>query len=297
MIRSMTGFGDAATESHGIHYALELRSLNNKYFKTLVRLPEELSALEAELESALRKKVQRGSFTLTVKTKASDATAASRINDNVLLAYIDHLEAIRHKVRDHSIHIDLTQLLALPGVIETGHDAEALMSESRPILLNLLDQAAEKLNVMRVAEGKGLQAVLRQQLDAIRDRLSIVRDRSPVVVEEYQHKLMTRMKELTGKAELEVAHGDLIKEVAVFADRVDVYEEAQRIEAHLDQFGSMLDAGDHEPAGRTLDFIAQELLREANTIAAKSSDQAISRAVVEIKSAIDRIKEQVQNVE
>ncbi|MFW6336180.1 MAG: YicC/YloC family endoribonuclease [Phycisphaeraceae bacterium] len=297
MIRSMTGFGDAARESSSIHYALELRSLNNKYFKALVRLPEELVAFEAELESALRKRVQRGSITLTVKIKDSATGRASRINDAVLLSYIDHLEAIRHKVRDHSIHIDLTQLLALPGVIDTGRDPATLMNESRPILHELLERAVERLNEMRMNEGQSIMEELVRQLDVIRGQLEIVRERSPAVVEEYQRKLHERIRELAASAELKVGEADLLKEVAVFADRVDVNEEVQRIFAHVEQFNAMLECEGHEPAGRTLDFIAQELLREANTVAAKSNDKSISQAVVTMKSAIDRIKEQVQNVE
>ena len=297
MIRSMTGFGDAAVESSSIHYALELRSLNNKYFKALVRLPEELAPLEAELESGLRKRVQRGSLTLTVKIKESESGQASRINDAVLLSYIDHLEAIRHKVRDHTIHIDLTQLLALPGVIDTGQDPAVLTRESRPLLMELLDRAVERLNDMRVKEGRAILGELTRQLDAIREQLGVIRDRSPAVVAEYQQKLQNRMRELAASAALNVAEADLLKEVAVFADRVDVNEEVQRISAHVEQFTAMLEDDGHEPAGRTLDFIAQELLREANTVAAKSNDKTISQAVVAMKSAIDRIKEQVQNVE
>lgn len=297
MIRSMTGFGDASRESSSIHYALELRSLNNKYFKALVRLPEELVAFEAELESALRKRVQRGSITLTVKIKDSATGRASRINDAVLLSYINHLEAIRHKVRDHSIHIDLTQLLALPGVIDTGQDPATLMNESRPILHELLERAVERLNEMRGKEGLSIMGELVRQLDVIRSQLEIIRERSPAVVEEYQRKLNERIRELAANAELKVAETDLLKEVAVFADRVDVNEEVQRIFAHVEQFNATLECDGHEPAGRTLDFIAQELLREANTVAAKSNDKSISQAVVTMKSAIDRIKEQVQNVE
>lgn len=297
MIRSMTGYGDASLESSSIHYTLELRSLNNKYFKALVRLPEELVALEAELESTLRKRVQRGSLTLTVKIKESETGRASRINDAVLLSYIDHLEAIRHKVRDHAIHIDLTQLLALPGVIDIGQDPATLKRESRPILHDLLDRGVERLNEMRINEGRAILVELTRQLDVIREQLDVIHERSPAVVEQYQKKLHTRMRELAANAELDVAEADLLKEVAVFAERVDVNEEVQRISAHVEQFTATLENDGHEPAGRTLDFIAQELLREANTVAAKSNDKAISQAVVAMKSAIDRIKEQAQNIE
>jgi len=295
----MTGFGQASTQHQGVHYALELRSLNNKFFKALIRLPDELASLDAELETALRKRVQRGSLTLVAKFKIADTAAATQINDNALLGYIEHLEAIRDKVGDHTIHIDLTHLLSLPGVIQTADNTMDLIEQARPTLLSLLDQAIDQLDAMRVSEGKATGEVLRQQLEVIAQRLEIIKVRAPKVVGEYQAKLQQRMTELLNSAKLDVAMPDLIKEVAVFAERVDVLEETQRIAAHLERCHELLDQSGHptEVAGRTLDFIAQELLREANTIASKSSDADISRAVVDIKSAIDRIKEQAQNVE
>ena len=297
MIRSMTGFGDAATEAGEAQYTLELRSLNNKFFKASMRLPEQLQGLEAELESALRKRVQRGSFTLTVRMRISDAQAASRVNEQAVLAYLEHLETIHAKVPDRTAHIDLTELLALPGVLAPAEDEAALMSKARPVLFELLDEAVGKLDQMRVQEGEGLASDLLAQSRLIADRVEQIRQRAPEVVEGYQTRLRQRVNELIDKADLRVNEADLVKEVAVFADRVDVSEELSRMGGHLDQFEQIINDSQDQPAGRTLDFIAQEMLREANTIASKSNDAAISRASVEMKSAVDRIKEQVQNVE
>lgn len=297
MIRSMTGFGDAAIEVDGGHFSVELRSLNNKYFKAAIRLPEQIASLEAELESQLRRGVCRGSFTLTAKMRVSDAHAVSRVNEKALLTYLDHLETIHSKVQDQAVHIDLTQLLALPGVLQPAEDDESLTERARPILRDLLNQALERMNMMRVSEGEMLVADLMGQREVILDRIDRIGQRTSQVIEEYHVRLRSRVDALMARAELKLDEQDLIREVAIFADRADISEEISRTAGHLEQFKQIIDTSGAEPAGRTLDFLAQELLREANTIASKSNDSQISRAIVEVKSAIDRMKEQVQNVE
>ena len=295
----MTGFGDASAQVDGVHYVVELRSLNNRYFKVSFRLPEELSSLEAEFESSLRRRLSRGSITVAVKTRLSDAAATHRVNDTALLTYLGHLETIQDKVaqRDEAIHIDLTALLALPGVLQPLEDEQSMLNQARPVLLGLLDGACQKLDTMRLAEGTQLADDLRQHLRAIRDRLGGIEARAGLVVEAYHQRLRTRINELMARAQLSVAEPDLIRELAVFAERADISEELSRLTGHLDQFEQIIGSSGDDPAGRTLDFVAQELLREANTIASKSNDVEISRAIVEVKGAIDRIKEQVQNVE
>jgi len=297
MIHSMTGFGEAAGDTEGVHFTLELRSLNNRYFKFSSRLPEEIATLDAELAAHLRKRVGRGSFALAVKLRVTDAKAASTINDDVLLGYLDHLETIQQRIGDDSVRIELTQLLALPGVLQPATMDTEFLDHVRPLLRNLLDTALDRLIVMRQTEGEALIGDLRKHLALIREKAKGVAQRAPHVVEEYHQRLRNRVEELIAKAELDVDKLDLMREVAIFADRSDIAEELNRLTGHLEQFEAKLTDNDGEPAGRTLDFIAQELLREANTIGSKSNDAAINRAVVEIKSAIDRIKEQVQNVE
>ena len=297
MIRSMTGFGEASTQVDGVHLQLELRSLNNKYFKVAMRLPEVIQGLEAELESRLRHRVTRGSLTVTVKLRISDAHAASRVNDEAVLAYLGHLESLQGKVSDQSVHIDLTQLLALPGVLQPSEDEESLTARTRPVLFELLDQACARLDEMRRQEGAALADELLSHCRLIEHRLVTIRERAPQVIQEYHQRLRGRIDELMAQAKLNVAEPDLIREVAIFADRADICEELTRMAGHLEQFEQVMQDGRDAPVGRTLDFLAQELLREANTIASKSNDAAISRAIVEVKSAIDRIKEQAQNVE
>ena len=297
MIRSMTGFGGASALEDGVHYHLELRSVNNKYFKVTMRLPEELVSLEAEMEAQLRRCVHRGSITLMVKVKLSDDYAASRINDAALLAYLGHLETVQNKVSGHSVHIDLTQLLALPGVLQPSEDGQALVQRARPVLKKLMQEASTRLIAMRSTEGNALTEDVLKQRDTIRSCLHQVSERSPEVIDEYHHRLRERIDQLMAQAKIKVDEVDLIREIAVFAERADISEELARMRGHLEQFEQVLSSSDSEPAGRTLDFISQELLRETNTIGSKSNDAYVSRSVVKMKSAIDRIKEQIQNVE
>lgn len=296
----MTGFGDATLQVAGVSYAVDIRSLNNRYFKATLRLPDAIAGLEAEIETLLRKKLNRGSITLTVNRRAVDTQSTHHVNDTALLAYLSHLETIHHKVAsngDRNVNIDLTALLALPGVLQPTEDHLELLQQARPVVLKLVEQAADRLLAMRIVEGQALEQDLARQREVIRQRLTTIAQRVPVVIEEYHQRLRTRIDDLLARAQLTVTEPDLIREVAIFAERSDISEEVSRLSGHLEQFEQIVQADKGDPAGRTLDFLAQEMLREANTIASKSNDVQIARATVDVKGAIDRIKEQVQNVE
>jgi uncharacterized protein (TIGR00255 family) len=167
----------------------------------------------------------------------------------------------------------------------------------RPIFLKLLDEAAEKLIGMRTREGQLLHTELHRHRVVIEDRLAVIAERAPLVVDQYQQRLRLRINALLAEVSATVKDEDLLREVAIYAERCDIAEEISRLSGHMGQFADIIDSKDREPAGRTLDFLTQEMLREANTIASKSLDAEISRRIVEIKGAIDRIKEQAQNVE
>lgn len=285
----MTGFGDASCEAAGAHYGLELRSINNRYYKASIRLPEELAGLEADMDSLLRKRFNRGSITLTLAFADKSGATAHEVNDAALEHYVAHLKKL-------GMQIDAAALLSLPGVLQPPQ-RDDLLERTRPIVAKLAEQACDKLNQMREVEGRGLAEDILEHGKYIEQRIEKIAERGPGVVEEYHLRLRARMDQLLARAELNLAEVDLAKEVAVFADRCDIAEEVQRIRAHLRQFDEIIHRDSGEPAGRTLDFLAQELLREANTIGSKSNDATISRIIVEVKGAIDRIKEQVQNVE
>jgi len=295
MIRSMTGFGGATVQDNGAHYALEIRALNNRYFKAQVRLPDEIQGLEAELEAAVARRLTRGSVVLTVRYADSSADAAGKINVAVINRYLEQLLTIGGL--DHeSARVDLGTMLTLPGVMIADTGEERLAS-ARPVLVALLSEAIDKLIGMREREGEMLHRDLHKHCDRIADHLGIVTDRVPIIIDLYQEKLRQRMETLLAKSGASVRDEDILREVAVFAERSDIAEEVARLRGHLSQFEQIIDDSGGEPSGRTLDFIAQEMLREANTIGSKCLDVEVSRRIVEIKGAIDRIKEQVQNVE
>lgn len=296
MIRSMTGFGDASAEMDGVHYFLEIRSLNNKYFKASIRLPEDLQGLEPELESILRRTLTRGTITVVGRTSDISESAAFEINHQALARYIEQLERTP-QIKSGGLKIDAGSLLGLPGVLQPPTNEEERLDRARACFLKLLDEACAHLLSMRTREGAMLVEDLRGHHVLIQRHLGQIAKRTPVVVSEYEKRLRQRVETLMSEAGVAVEPFELIREVAVYAERSDVSEEVARLTGHLEQFDSMLREDHSRPIGRTLDFLAQEMLREANTIASKSGDVEISRDIVEIKGAIDRIKEQVQNVE
>jgi len=292
MIVSMTGFGDAAGERDGVHYAVEIRSLNNRFFKAVIKLPENVSGLEPELETMLRERLGRGSITFILKMRMDSAEAAYHINTSALRAYVQQLQAISDLTPGG--RIDLTALLQLPGVCQEPRDDTDEIERHGPFVRELTDKAIAKLNAMRQREGQNLHTDLRKHSRLIAEDLAEISTRAPFVIDDYHKRLQQRVNQLLSKAELRVNEQDLLREVAVFAERADIAEEIQRLTSHLEAFEHACQ-GEH--SGRKLDFITQEMLREANTIASKGNDSQIAKRIVNIKGAIDRLKEQVQNVE
>jgi len=293
MIVSMTGFGDAAAERDGTHYSVEIRSLNNRFFKPVIKLPDHVSGLEPELEVMLREQLGRGSITYILKMRTDSAEAAYHINTEALRVYLEQLQQV--KGLDRLVTIDLAALVQLPGVCQEPRDETDEIERHGATVRDLSIKAIGKLNVMRQREGESLFKELMRHVNVISTSLGEIQKRAPFVIEDYHKRLQQRVNQLLSKAELQVNQADLLKEVAVFAERADVAEEIQRLTHHLDAFEQACRSDEH--AGRKLDFITQEMLREANTIASKANDATIARHIVEIKGAIDRLKEQVQNVE
>lgn len=293
MIQSMTGYGQAQHAEGGSSYSLEVRSLNNRYFKAVIKLPEHLQFLEAEVEKLLRNRLVRGSITYNLRLRSNTDELAHDINVAALQHYLDQLAAVRHA--DRPVSLDLATVLTLPGVCQPREMDEQTKQRQWQIVQQLSEQAVDRLIAMRRQEGQALRRDLLAQCQAIHDRLAAVRQRAPAVVEDYHRRLRRRVEELTAAAQLQLDQDSLIREVAVFAERCDINEELARLASHLQQFSQLCDSAEH--AGRKLDFITQEMLREANTIGSKANDAEIARQIVEIKSAIDRLKEQLQNVE
>jgi uncharacterized protein (TIGR00255 family) len=293
MLHSMTGFGSASGQVGAVQYAVEMRSVNNRYLKISTKLPESCQGAEGQIERLIRDRVERGTVTCSIRMKVAEEAAVYHVNQVALESYLQQLRELQAEA-DPSARIDLAGLLQLPGVCEPPQ-LEEVVRESLPELLEIVGQALEALLEMRRQEGQSLTSHLMDQCDEIAARLDVVARRAPDVVQEYHQRLTQRVQELVDQGRVNIDEESLAREVAIYAERSDIAEEVSRLTAHLQQFR---DSSQGDGAvGRKLDFIAQEMLREANTIASKSNDAEIARAVVEIKTAVDRIKEQVQNAE
>ena len=279
----------------GVEYFVECRSVNSKYFKASVRLPEELQPLEPEIDLAARHALERGTVTVRVTVSDRSTEAALEINHKALDRYAEQLGRSR-SVSDGRVAVDAGALLGLPGVLQPPGGEDERLERARAAVLPLIERACAGVTAMRSREGELLDADLRAQLAQVGDLVERIAERAPVAVRSYEQRLRQRIDALIAEAGGEVGEADLVREIAVHAERTDIAEEIARLSGHVAHFRERLDASEGEPVGRTLDFLAQEMLREANTIASKSQDADISRHVVGVKGAIDRIKEQVQNV-
>ncbi len=308
MLISMTGFGSASADDHGMSCAVELRSVNNRFYKAVIKLPDRLAALEPEIDRVLRESLVRGSIVLVVSVKDHLSPSAVTINEGVLKTYVERLETLLKSPlgKNANVRVDLADVLALPGVVEAGEDSAEYVRKHEELVLRLVKAAIVKLSEMRRREGAALWADLRRHVETIRAALVKIGEHAPRVAKTYHERLRARVNQMVADAKLSLSDHDLLKEVALFADRADISEEITRLNGHLDQFVSVCQKevggnnggnGSSGGDGRKLDFIAQEMLREANTIASKANDTTIARLTVDIKSAIDRIKEQVQNAE
>ncbi|HUO07406.1 MAG TPA: YicC/YloC family endoribonuclease [Phycisphaerae bacterium] len=293
MLNSMTGFGAASADKHGISCSVEIRSVNNRFFKAVIKLPDKLQMLEPDIDRTLRDAIARGSIVLSMSVKDQLPATSVTINQELLKRYTEQLKSLQGSVPNSTI--DLATLLALPGVVEAGEDTTEYLEAHRDLALGLVKEAIARLGEMRAKEGAALWVDLKKHLDVIRGALNKIAQHAPAVVKAYHEKLKARVNQMVADAKLSLSDNELLKEVALFADRADISEEIARLGGHLDQFMAVCEKEDQ--AGRKLDFISQEMLREANTIASKANDSAIARLTVDIKSSIDRIKEQVQNVE
>lgn len=290
----MTGYGEAQGEIDGITYAVTVKAVNNRYLKVVVKLPDVAAFLDEEVERLLRCELARGMVNFTIRLKDTSGGSLFDIDESVLQNIIRKLESIKLSGKLAGA-VDMANLLNLPGVIRAAEPDEQTAERMRAKILQISREAIENLKAMRAAEGAALEADLKEHCRHIEQGIEHIRGLSGTVVQEYAKKLRRRVDDLLAHAELKLDEDVLAREVAVYADRSDISEELARLESHLQQFAQACEANGQ--AGRLLDFISQEMLREANTIASKSSDTEITRCVVDMKCRVDRIKEQVQNVE
>ena len=288
----MTGYGRGESERGGAKISVEINSVNRRQSDIVVNLPRELNAFEPRVRQAVSDRVSRGRSNVVVAYDRSASAARSLALDSALArSYHESMRALQDELRVTG-EITIGMILQAPGVLRFTDDG-LTPSEAWPALEEALAAALDELVRMRAREGKHLAKDLIHRLKVVRQSLKEVRKLHPAVAEKYRVTLRERLN----KAGLEFAPNDerLLKEVALFADRSDVSEELTRLESHLAQFAHHLRKD--EPVGRTLEFITQEISRELNTLGAKAGDAEISRHVVACKSEVEKIREQIQNLE
>ncbi len=294
MLLSMTGFGEARVQADGMAVAVEVRTINSRYFKVSIRTSEGYAALEAQIEALARDRIRRGTVQINLKVDRERSADDYLIDHRVLEGYRRQLDSIRTAWKIEQ-PLRLEDLLLLPGVAneQAGHSADA--ASDWPVIGPVLEQAIEGLERMRAEEGRAMAADLRANCRAIAAALDAIAERAPLVVESYRARLTERLKKTLAEFAVSLDPSDVVREVALFAERSDISEEIVRLRSHVEQFEASMDLP--ESAGRKLDFLTQEMFREANTIGSKANDVEIAQHVIEVKTAIERIREMVQNVE
>lgn len=294
MLLSMTGYGDAHLHAEGVSVSVEIRSVNNRYFKLTVRGNELFSGLESQIEAMTRKHINRGTVTINLRVK-SDATADKyRIDTDVLQSYVKQIREMSGQIGiAETPHLD--SVLQLPGVVQENTDNDDEQFNAWPVIEKTLKVALGKFDAMRQHEGETTTHDLRDNLGVISEHLQEIEAKSPNVVAGYRDRMTERVNKVLEEFDVSVDPSTLLREIAIFTDRVNISEEIVRLKSHLQQFDMFLKQ--KESAGRKLDFLTQELFRETNTIGSKANDAEIAKAVVEMKTAIEKIREQVQNIE
>ncbi len=294
-INSMTGYGSAEGHFNGVDYAVEIRAVNNRYFKVKIKIPEATAFLEEDVEKLLRQNIARGMVNYTLRLKNAPADMLFNVDGSALQTIVERLNKISDSVKI-KCSIDLAQLLTLPGMLTQLTLKEEVAAQVKEKILGLTQEALAKLMQMRKAEGQAMADDLISYCGAISSNLERIRERSLVVPDEYAKKLKQKADALLVDSKFDLDEATLTREIAVLAERSDTSEEIARLDSHLQQVTDNCHKGAGQ-MGRRLDFLAQEMLREANTIASKALDTEIIHLVVDMKCQIERIKEQVQNVE
>ena len=292
MIKSMTGYGRAVETVNGREFTVELRSVNNRYLDCTVKMPRSVSFAEEAVKQAVKQSVSRGKVDvfITIKSENSDDTKIT-LNAAVLEGY---LSAMRQMVAEHGVRDDISvsTVSRLPEVFSVEKpevDEEQLKAD----LMGVVAKALAGYDAMRITEGKALDADLRSRGNTILELVAQVEAGNAQTVIDYRTRLENKLKEVLANTAIDESR--ILTEAAIFADKVAVDEETVRLRSHLEQMNTMLTAGG--AVGRKLDFLLQEMNREANTIGSKCTDVRLARIVVDIKAELEKIREQTQNIE
>jgi uncharacterized protein (TIGR00255 family) len=298
MLLSMTGFGEARGQDDRWVVRAEVRSVNNRHLKLTTKLSDAVAPMEPEIDRLVRERVRRGTVQLSIRVEMPPKAGDYRLNKTALESYRSQLtEWLAGTPAPPDF---LSALVGLPGVVETSRNApaeETDPAEAWESVSKILREALDQFQASRAREGKAMQAELLAMGRAIEGHVEKVAARVPEVVQGFRTRLLERVQNLVTEFGVSIQPSDLIREVAIFAERGDIAEEITRLKAHLEQYSEVVAADAGEPAGRKLEFIVQEMGRETNTMGSKSNDIAISREVVEIKGLMEKIRELILNVE
>lgn len=289
---SMTGFGRGEYKTEGIELSVEIKTVNNRYLDVNLKCPRIFSALEDTVRAAVKEKLTRGHADIFVglidkREKERDL----RLDEGVAKSYVAAANKLKELFPEVGNDLSLTDILRYPDVLKSDEVA-TLDGELEKALVTALSSALDKLNEMRKKEGEKLGADMLSRMDAIEGLLNKVEKRAPLVVQSYKTKLESRMKTLLEGVEID--EGRILTEVAVFSDKSNIDEEITRLHSHISQFREICK---ETLVGRKLDFLVQEFNRETNTICSKSNDLEVTRLGLALKNEIEKIREQVQNVE
>jgi uncharacterized protein (TIGR00255 family) len=294
MIRSMTGYGRVEIAGARLSLSVECKSLNHRHLDVAIKLPRALSSLELDARRVIQGAVQRGRVEVTVSVAPADDAPATGLS--VDMAQARAYVAIARKVGDDlklGGELQLQWLLGQPGVLSREEQAPLSPEDGWPLLHDALAKALAELRARREAEGAALAKELQVLLAALGEHVGVMVGRGPVALERKQQRLRERVQTLLGAQPLD--EGRLATEVAMWAEKSDITEEVARLHAHMGEFTRLLDEGG--AVGRTLDFLIQEMNREVNTVGAKADDLELSQAAIAAKSTLEKLREQVQNIE
>jgi uncharacterized protein (TIGR00255 family) len=290
MFKSMTGFGSADGDVGGLRVSVEIRSVNHRFFNPSVKLPGDLSKWEAEVREAMRKGVARGHVTLFARIERQSVDTA-RIDADQVSAYVDQIRALQERLGLDQ-PVDIGAVLRLPNAIATTDEASTGTAAE---LLTVVEKAVASLDAMRAAEGARLSSYLGERLAIIESAVNRIAERAPGRLVEQRDRMRAAVRELADGVAVDDQR--VAQEIAILADRLDVSEEISRFHSHFVAFRSTLASPAADGVGKRLGFLLQELLREANTTGSKANDAAILQDVILIKEELERIREQVENVE
>lgn len=294
MLLSMTGFGEAHNRYEALSVAIEVRTINSRHYKLSLRTSDGYGTLEPNIDAVVRQRVRRGTVQLNLNVYRTTSADDFSVNQQLLASYVGQARQVA-EATDISSEIAIGQLLSLPGVIDDRRGPDIDSQADWPLIESTLREALASLTKMREAEGRALAHDLLANTNEIDQQLAMIERRAPSVVVSYRERLTEKINRALSELNVTVQPADLLRELALFVDRSDISEEIVRLKSHLVQFVAAVDA--QESSGRKLEFIAQEMGRETNTIGSKANDSEISLNVINIKSALERIREQVQNVE